>query len=96
MPRGVVVAVTAQALVLAYGGLVHMTQIAGEWPPYPWAPAWLAAYFTSLTVLDPLAAWLLLDQRRAGLHLAVWVDGCGRRPRMPRSTRLPGEVLSWP
>lgn len=41
--------------------------------PIQWAPAWLAVYFVSLTALDPLAAWLLLDRRRAGLYLAVFV-----------------------
>lgn len=60
--------------VLGYGGLVHVGQlVAGGWPPYPWAPAWLAAYFTALTVCDPLAAVLLWLRRAAGLHLAILV-----------------------
>lgn len=74
VPRAVRFCVAALAAVLAYGGVVHVVQVAtGGWPPYPWAPPWLAAYFTSLTVLDPLAAALLLARRRAGLHLAVFV-----------------------
>ena len=40
---------------------------------YPWAPGWLAAYFYSLTVLDPLAAVLLLRGRRVGLPLAAGI-----------------------
>ena len=55
------VAVTGLAAVLAYGGVVHVVQLAtGGWPPYAWAPPWLAAYFTALTLLDPLAAALLV------------------------------------
>lgn len=73
VPRGIVVAVVAEALVLAYGGVVHLSQLAGGWPPYPWAPGWLAAYFTSLTLLDPIAALLLLARRTAGLYLAAFV-----------------------
>jgi hypothetical protein len=73
VPRRVVAVVAAQALVLAYGSVVHVAQLANGWPPYPWAPMWLAVYFISLTALDPLAAWLLLDRRRAGLYLAGFV-----------------------
>lgn len=72
VPRHVRVAVTVQAGVLAYGGVVHVIQIvSGGWPPHPWAPAWLAVYFTSLTALDVLAASLLLARRSVGLYLAV-------------------------
>ena len=73
MPQGIVVAIIFEALVLAYGGVVHLLQLASGWPPYPWAPDWLAAYFASLTLLDPLAALLLLARRAAGLYLAVFV-----------------------
>ena len=41
--------------------------------PYPSMPGWLAAYFVSLTVLDPFAAVLLLRRRRAGLALGCTV-----------------------
>lgn len=34
---------------------------------------WLAVYFTSLTVVDPLAAVLLCARRTAGLYLGVLV-----------------------
>lgn len=73
MPRGIFVAVVAEALVLAYGGFVHLFQLGDGWPPYPWAPGWLATYFVSLTVLDPLAASLLLARRSAGLRLASFI-----------------------
>ena len=36
-------------------------------------PTWLAVYFVSLTVLDPLAAALLVRRRRAGLVLGCAV-----------------------
>ncbi|WP_433061157.1 hypothetical protein [Dactylosporangium sp. CS-033363] len=59
---------------LTYGCFVHIYQLAtGGWPPYAWAPAWLAAYYTALTVLDPLAAVLLAARRTAGVHLAAAV-----------------------
>ncbi|GGM54447.1 hypothetical protein ACFFX1_50960 [Dactylosporangium sucinum] len=64
----------AQVAVLTYGGVVHVVQLAtGGWPPYGWAPPWLAAYFVSLTLFDPLAAVLLLAARRAGVVLAATV-----------------------
>jgi hypothetical protein len=57
-----------------YGGIVHLVQVAvGGWPPYRWAPAWLAIYFTSLTVFDPLAAWLLVQRLVIGLYLTACV-----------------------
>lgn len=43
--------------MLAYGTVVHVVQLVAGWlTPYDWAPAWMAAYFTALTVADPLAA----------------------------------------
>jgi len=36
-------------------------------------PDWLRAYFTALTVLDPLAAVLLARRRRSGVVLAATV-----------------------
>ncbi|MER7009682.1 hypothetical protein ABT297_42490 [Dactylosporangium sp. NPDC000555] len=63
-----------QAVVLAYGGVVHVIQlVTGGWPPYPWWPIWLAVYFTSLTLLDPLAAALLVARRAIGLYLAAFI-----------------------
>lgn len=62
------------AAVLAYGTAVHVVQLlVGGWDPYPSVPEWLAMYFISLTVLDPVAAVLLLLRRRAGLILAYAV-----------------------
>ena len=62
------------AAVLAYGTVVHVSQLlAGGWDPYPSVPGWLAVYFVCLTVLDPLAAALLLLRRRAGLMLGCAV-----------------------
>ena len=73
-PRDVRAIVGAQVVVLGYGTVVHVVQlVAGGLTPYDWAPAWLAAYFTALTVADPLAAALLLARRAAGLYLSVAV-----------------------
>ncbi len=67
-------AVAVLTAVLGYGGAVHLVQlVTGGWPPYRWAPTWLAIYFTSLTVFDPLAASLLVGRRLIGLYLAVLV-----------------------
>jgi hypothetical protein len=59
------------AVALVHGGVVHVRQLATG--GYPWAPAWLAAYYTSLTVFDLLAAALLLLRRPIGVRLAVAV-----------------------
>ena len=74
MPRHVRVLWGALVAVLCYGTVVHIGQlVAGGLTPYDWAPPWLAGYFTSLTLVDPLAAGLLWARRAAGLHLAVAV-----------------------
>ena len=57
-----------------YGTVVHVVQlVVGGGDPYPNVPRWLAVYFVSLTVLDPLAAVLLLLRRRVGLLLGCAV-----------------------
>lgn len=74
MPRDVRWILGLQIAILCYGGVVHIVQLAtGGWPPYAWAPGWLAAYFTALTLLDPLAAVLLWLRRRAGLFLSAFI-----------------------
>jgi hypothetical protein len=74
VPRGILLAVAVLVAVLAYGGVVHVVQLAiGGWPPYRWAPIWLASYFTSLILLDPLAALLLWARRAIGLYLAILI-----------------------
>ncbi|EXG80539.1 hypothetical protein [Cryptosporangium arvum] len=74
VPRRIRVPVFVLVAVMLYGGVVHVVQLAtGGWPPYGWAPGWLAAYFTALTVLDPLAAGLVLARRASGLYLAAFV-----------------------
>jgi hypothetical protein len=71
VPRGVRAVVAVLVVVLGYGGVVHVVQLAGG--GYPWAPPWLAAYFVSLTLFDPLAAVLLWARRASGWYLAVLV-----------------------
>jgi hypothetical protein len=74
VPRGIRLAVAVLVVVLGYGGVVHVVQLAiGGWPPYRWAPIWLASYFTSLILLDPLAALLLWARRAIGLYLAILI-----------------------
>ncbi|MGW0230921.1 hypothetical protein ACWDWO_21640 [Actinopolymorpha singaporensis] len=41
--------------------------------PYAWAPDWLNVCWTSLAILDPLAAILLVAGRRGGLDLACLI-----------------------
>ncbi|NJC72497.1 hypothetical protein HC031_22655 [Planosporangium thailandense] len=73
-PRSVRLAVGAETMVLGYGAGVHVVQFVGQgFHPYSWAPTWLAIYFTSLTLADPLAAILLWLRRAAGLYLAVCI-----------------------
>ena len=73
-PRAVRAAAVATVLVLAYGTVVHVVQLAvAGGDPYPDLPGWLRTYFLSLTVLDPLAALLLAGRRRSGVVLAVAV-----------------------
>ena len=44
--------------------------ITAGWMPYAYAPHWLAAYWSALLLLDPLAAVLIAYRRRSGLLLA--------------------------
>ncbi|MCF0096170.1 hypothetical protein [Micromonospora sp. MH99] len=66
--------VAGAVLVFAYGTVVHVLQVfvPGLRPPLA-LPGWLAAYFVSLTLWDPLAALLLAARRPAGLALGCAV-----------------------
>jgi hypothetical protein len=56
------------------GTSTHMLQIVNRgWVVFAAAPIWMNVYWTSLTFLDPFAAFLLLRARRAGLMLAVTI-----------------------
>jgi hypothetical protein len=73
-PLAVRVTAGAAVTVFIYGTAVHVSQLAADgWPPYRGAPGWLAVYFVSLTLLDPLAAVLLAYRRRVGLVLGCAV-----------------------
>ncbi|SCG43327.1 hypothetical protein [Micromonospora humi] len=74
-PRWVRAVVVAAACVFAYGGVVHLGDLLGVRPggPGPSTPAWLLLSFTSLTVLDPVAAALLALRRIEGLTLGCVV-----------------------
>jgi hypothetical protein len=74
VPLAVRVVVAVAVVVFIYGTAVHLDQLAaGGWHPYRELPGWLAGYFVSLTVLDPVAAGLLACRRRAGLVLGCAV-----------------------
>ncbi|MFD5190441.1 hypothetical protein ACFWMU_20215 [Streptomyces sp. NPDC058357] len=70
-PRWVVALVALYVAVLvAVGTVSHLADLLRDGPrPYDWAPDRLNLYWTSLTVLDSLAALLLLRGRRAGVDL---------------------------
>ena len=56
----------------ATGTTTHTLQLAFRgWVVFVAAPGWMNAYWTALTFLDPLAAVLLIQSRRAGLALAL-------------------------
>jgi uncharacterized membrane protein YvlD (DUF360 family) len=65
---------TAALVVFAYGTGAHVVQLAvGGLDPYPTMPAWLAAYFVSLTAFDAAAVVLLLVRPVAGLVLGAFI-----------------------
>ncbi|WP_422739944.1 hypothetical protein ACN263_12375 [Micromonospora sp. WMMD729] len=74
VPARVRLVVSAAVLVFAYGGVVHVLQllVPGLRPQLA-LPGWLAVYFASLTLWDPLAALLLAARRPAGLALGCAV-----------------------
>jgi hypothetical protein len=68
------VIVFSAAAVFAYGTVVHAVDLAGRGLSlYAQYPIGLSAYFTSLVILDALAAILLVLRRRSGLVLGVAV-----------------------
>ncbi|WP_157740169.1 hypothetical protein [Micromonospora auratinigra] len=74
LPRRARWLLAAGVALLGWGAAVHLVDlVVGGTDPYPWAPAWLAAYLVSLTVLDPVAAALLFARRRLGADLACLI-----------------------
>jgi hypothetical protein len=71
-PRWVVSLVCMYAAGLLFvDAVAHLTDLLRHGLRlYDWAPGWLNWYRSSLAVLDPLAAWLLLRGRRGGVTLA--------------------------
>ncbi|MFI6759817.1 hypothetical protein ACIBF5_11850 [Micromonospora sp. NPDC050417] len=89
-PGWVTVVVRYAVAVFVYGTVVHLFQLAtGGTHPYPDAPTWLAVYFVSLTLLDPLAAGLLAARRAEGLFLgcAVLLTDAIAAPTRPGSSK---------
>lgn len=73
-PRPVRAVALGLVLALTYGTAVHVVQlVTAGFAPYPGLPGWLRTYFTALTVLDPLAAVLLVRRYRSGVVLTVAV-----------------------
>lgn len=57
--------------LLFVGAVAHLTDLLRHGLRlHDWAPGWLNWYRSSLAVLDPFAAWLLLRGRRGGVTLA--------------------------
>jgi len=50
-----------------------MGLVAGGWLPYTYAPLWMNAYWTSLTLLDPVTAILLWTRPAYGVWLGIAV-----------------------
>ncbi|WP_206325090.1 MULTISPECIES: hypothetical protein [unclassified Streptomyces] len=71
-PRWVAVSVSGIAAVLLLVGAVsHIIDILTHGlHPYAWAPGWLNLYWSSLALLDVLAAVLLIRGERRGVDLA--------------------------
>lgn len=76
MPRALLdrVVLLLWCLGFAVGTATHLTDILlrGVFA-YTYAPLWMNAFWTSLTVLDPLVVLLLIVARRAGIVLGVAV-----------------------
>ncbi|MGC4760190.1 hypothetical protein [Micromonospora trifolii] len=74
VPLPVRCVVAVAVLVFAYGTSVHVVQLLlPQFRPQLALPGWLAFYFTSLTLWDPLAAVLLAARRVQGLVLGCAV-----------------------
>nr|WP_310723572.1 hypothetical protein [Streptomyces sp. N2A] len=71
-PRTVAILACVIASVLLFvGAVAHITDLLHRGlHPYDWAPDWLHLYWSSLAVLDLLAAALLLNGKRHGVDLA--------------------------
>ncbi len=64
----------AFAFCLAGASAVHVIDLSQHgWLPYRFAPLLLNAYWTALTLLDALAATLLLWKPRIGLALTLFI-----------------------
>ncbi|MFD6682440.1 hypothetical protein [Micromonospora parva] len=74
VPLAVRCVVAVVVLVFAYGTAVHVAQLLlPRLGPQLALPGWLAFYFASLTLWDPLAALLLAARRVQGLVLGCAV-----------------------
>ena len=62
----------AGVVLLCYGTLLHIVQLLLHGVNFNRdLPAWVVVYFTALTLLDPLGAFLLAQARSSGLVFAV-------------------------
>ncbi|MFG2229371.1 hypothetical protein ACGFNX_05015 [Streptomyces sp. NPDC048723] len=70
-PLPMVMVVCAVAAGLLVGAVVHVTDLLHHGlQAYDWAPRWLNLYWSSLALLDPLAAAPLICGKRRGTDLA--------------------------
>ena len=72
------IALAVYVLCFAIGAVSHALDFIALGPrPYSWGPPLLETFWSSLVVLDPAAAGLLLfGKRRAGLALAAIIMVC--------------------
>ncbi|WP_328940262.1 hypothetical protein OG259_00105 [Streptomyces sp. NBC_00250] len=86
--RVVIVVCAIAAGLLLVGAVAHVTDLLHHGlQPYEWAPRWLNFYWSSLALLDLLAAALLVSGKRRGIDLACaimttdlaanWYATCG-------------------
>ncbi|MFE5973699.1 hypothetical protein ACFQ64_16250 [Streptomyces sp. NPDC056460] len=69
--RVVIVVCATAAVLLLVGAVSHVTDLLHHGlQPYDWAPRWLNFYWSSLALLDLLAAALLISGKRRGTDLA--------------------------
>ncbi|MFB7373427.1 hypothetical protein ACFC0D_26650 [Streptomyces sp. NPDC056222] len=70
-PLRVVVVCVVTAGLFLFGAVVHVTDLLRHGlQAYEWAPKWLNIYWSSLALLDLLAAALLISGMRRGTDLA--------------------------
>lgn len=69
--RAVISLLVAGFLIGTTTHILHLVNVG--WVVFETAPAWMNVYWTALTVLDPIAAMMLVRHRRVGLALGILI-----------------------